>query len=178
VSCFVRRVAQSAPLLWLWLRSKIASAPDASAPSGGTSVASGHRYEWFHLQYDRIYSPHCVYHMELKWLVATGMHVEAWLRNIAKKADTRFGLHLVKIPTNQPLRTADSFHVPVPMHIPDPYVLRLVEEFVIAHCGFVMDSELLGSATRNKAKQSRAKRRTAWALASDRLLISVLRTPT
>ena len=83
--------------------------------------------------------------MELKWLVATGMHVEAWLRNIAKKAETRFGLHFVKIPTNQPLRTADSFHVPVPMHIPDPFVLRLVEEFIIAHCGFVMDSELEGS---------------------------------
>lgn len=88
--------------------------------------------------------------MELKWLVATGMHVEAWLRNVSKKADTRFGLHFVKIPTNQPLRTADSFHVPVPLHIPDPYVLRLVEEFVIAHCGFVMDSELAGSAAQQQ----------------------------
>jgi hypothetical protein len=115
-----------------------AAVPSDSLPSAPT------RHEWFHLQYDRVYSPHCVYHMELKWLVATGMHVEAWLKNLAKKAETKFGLHFVKIPTNQPLRTADSFHVPVPLHVPDPHVLRLVEEYVIAHCGFVMDSELVG----------------------------------
>jgi hypothetical protein len=107
------------------------------------------RFEWLSLQYSRVYSPHRAYHMEVKWLVATGMHVEAWIKSFIKKAETRFGLQIVKIPTHQPVRSSDSFHTPVPLPVRNPHVLRLLEEFIIAHCGFVMDEER-GSTTIHK----------------------------
>lgn len=63
---------------------------------------------------------------------------------VLRKGETRFGLQLVKIPTNQPLRVADSFHEPVPLPVGNPHVLRMVEEYLIVQCGFVLDSELHG----------------------------------
>lgn len=131
--------------------SVVAASPTGSSPATSPDTSSGgeggssRRYEWFQFEYDTVFNPHSVYHMEIKWLVATGMHLEAWIKNFIKKAETRFGLQIVKIPTNQPLRSADSFHVPVPLPIPNPHVLRLLEEYLLTECGFVVDSELRGS---------------------------------
>lgn len=125
----------------------------SGSSSSGSSGGSG-RYESFQFQYDSVYNPHAVYHMELKWLVATGMHLENWLKNFCKKAEMRFGLAVVKIPTSQAgLRTADSFHEPVRLEVPEPAVARMVEEFVVAQCGFVVDSELQGSVASERSER-------------------------
>lgn len=75
-----------------------------------------------------------------------------------RKAETRFGLQIVRIPTNQPLRSGDSFHVPVPMHIHNPYIMRLVEEYLILECGFVIDSELHGSKHKRQRAEDESRR--------------------
>ena len=150
--------------------SKTASAADPSS-----------RYEWFQFQYDTVFNPHAVYHMEIKWLVATGMHLESWLKNLMRKAETRFGKQIVKIPTNQPLKTADSFHVPVPLHINNPHVIRAMEEFIIGQCGFVMDSELQGSDTTtptNARANERGTQRTLGASFHPSFVHSCCRTLT
>ena len=139
------------------------SKPPVAAGSADGAPSSVHhkssRFEWFQLQYDSVFNPHAVYHLEIKWLVATGMHLESWLKNFLRKAETRFGIQVVKIPTNQPsIRTADSFHVPVPLHCPDPALARMVDEFLVGQGGFVMDSELQGSVARRGDGRARRGR--------------------
>lgn len=77
--------------------------------------------------------------MELQWLVATGMHLEKWIKNFTRKGE-RGGFQCVKIPCNQPLRTGDAFHVPVPITLPDRTVQSIATTWLLDQGGFVFDT--------------------------------------
>ena len=93
--------------------SSLASADDAgddatAAGEGGSSyrpVRLLPRDEWFFLQFESFYHPLSCYHVEVHWLTASGVHIEAWCRQLHKRAE-RLGIGLIRVPAHQNIETS------------------------------------------------------------------------
>jgi len=97
------------------------------------------RSEWFTVEYDRVFDPRTAYHLELRWLVATGTRIEEWIHKLVRKAKA-LQFQVVRIPAAQPLRTGDSFHLSLPIPLPSITPLRLKAQYhLVRDCGFVLD---------------------------------------
>jgi hypothetical protein len=108
-----------------------------------TTTKLGVRQEWMLMEYDSVYDPNCVYQIQLRWLVASGLHVEEWIaKNLLRKSKTlkdRVGVQMVQVPGNEYHRTANAFHTPLQVHLPQQRLRKLAMQFLREKCGFVME---------------------------------------
>ncbi len=112
-----------------------------SSDLSGTVVAP--RREWIDVHYEPVFSPEACFHVEVHWLVASGQHVEMWLRHRSMNIVKRFAYSsvptkFVQIPTVQPARTSDPFHLPLRVPVP-PALRAVVEARLLSSENFALD---------------------------------------
>jgi hypothetical protein len=71
-------------------------------------------------------------------MVAIGLHIEDWIKNFQRKARMA-GYSVVRIPTEQPLRTCDYLKTTLSIPVASPRLRLIVEQYLLHQAGFVLD---------------------------------------
>mmetsp|Transcript_6860 Transcript_6860/g.12957 ORF Transcript_6860/g.12957 Transcript_6860/m.12957 type:complete len:262 (-) Transcript_6860:72-857(-) len=105
-----------------------------------TDSATGVRQEWMLLEYDALYDPLVCFHMELKWLVASGSTIDTWITKHFTRTMKSFEILIFPIPASQPVRTSNAFNSSV-MKIPlsSEHQRSIALEYLQNQCGFVLE---------------------------------------
>jgi hypothetical protein len=117
----------------------LSSGSSSSAPPAQPNSSKSARFEWLLFEYDLVYDSHAAFHIEIKWLAASGINIDNYIKNLMRKAE-RSGFQLIKIPTNQPLKSADAFHNNLFISLGDAALRQHAVNYAMEELQFMLDS--------------------------------------
>jgi len=103
-------------------------------------LANTNQFQWIFLEYDSVYEPSCIFHLELQWILCSAYVVDDFLSRVNRKAK-QLGFSVVQSP-HSPLAGRHPSFCP-PVHIPFEASAETKEE-LLHRLQFILDKRKAG----------------------------------